>query len=294
MTARAPSVRAGRRWRILLLVVVALMAGVYLGAIAYLRINERAFIFLPDDRVVAAPPAMFALNEERVSFPSTDGVTLSGWLIPARPADPARPWLLICHGNYGNIGFGQRPEFYAFMRDLGINLFAFDYRGYGASTGTPDETGVYADARAAYDYLSRQRAVPASRLVIFGHSLGTGVAIELATQVSAAGLIVDAPYTSIVDRAQELYPLLPIRLVATQRFPSLERIGRVSMPKLFLHSPEDEIIPIAHGRRLFDAAGGSKTFVEVKGGHENAYRVDREVYYGAIAEFLKGLRVSTQ
>lgn len=266
----------------------------YAAVLGYLRLNERAFIFLPDERVVAAPPAAFALNHERVTYPSTDGVTLSAWMIPARPADANRPWLLICHGNYGNIGFGQRPEFYAFMRDLGINLFAFDYRGYGDSTGAPDEAGVYEDARASYDYLTRQRGVPASRVVIFGHSLGTGVAVELATQVAAAGLIVDAPYTSIVDRAQELYPLLPIRLVASQTFPSLDRIRRVAMPKLFLHSPEDEIIPIAHGRRLFEAAEGPKRFVEVKGGHENAYRVDREVYYGAIAEFLRSLALATQ
>jgi len=98
---------------------------------------------------------------------------------------------------------------------------------------------------------------------------------------------VEGAYTSIVDRGQELYPFFPIALMATQRFPSLDRIQLIKMPKLFLHSPEDSVIPYAHGRRLFDTARDPKQFVDVRGGHDNAYRVDRSVYYGAIAEFLR-------
>jgi len=265
----------------------------YVGVLAYLALNERQLIFRPGERRVAAPAPEFALREQRVTYPSSDGVTLSAWVVPAAPSRAVDMWLLICHGNFGNIGFGQRPEFYALMRDLGVTLLAFDYRGFGESTGVPEERGLYADASASYEYLTRTRRVPPDRIVIFGHSLGSGVAIELAARVSAAGLIVEGAYTSVVDRAQEIYSLLPVRLIASQRFPSLERIASIFEPKLFLHSPEDTVIPYAHGQRLFDAAREPKRFVSVRGGHENAYRLDAAVYYGAIAEFVNELVPAT-
>ncbi len=268
-------------------VVAGVLASGYAGAVGYLKLNERAFIFYPAERSVAAPASRFELREKRVSYPSTDGVTLSAWIVPAAAAVSSDLWLLICHGNLGSIGYGGRPEFYASMRDLGINLLAFDYRGFGESSGAPDERGLYDDATASYQYLIRSLGVPPERLVLFGHSLGSGVAIELASRVPAAGLIVEGAYTSVVDRGQELYPFFPIRLIATQRFPSFDRIRLVDMPKLFLHSPDDRVIPYAHGRRLFEAARAPKQFVDVRGGHDDAYRIDKAVYYGAIAEFLR-------
>ena len=273
------------------MLIVTVLAGVlasgYAGAVGYLKLNERAFIFYPAERRVAAPASRFDLREKRVKYRSTDGVTLSAWIVPAAAAASSDTWLLICHGNLGSIGYGGRPEFYASMRDLGINLFAFDYRGFGESSGAPDERGLYDDATASYQYVIRSLGVPPEHLVLFGHSLGSGVAIELASRVAAAGLIVEGAYTSIVDRGQELYPLFPIRLIATQRFPSFDRIRLVDMPKLFLHSPDDAVIPYAHGRRLFEAARAPKRFVDVRGGHDDAYRIDKAVYYGAIAEFLQ-------
>jgi fermentation-respiration switch protein FrsA (DUF1100 family) len=210
---------------------------------------------------------------------------VSAWLVPA--AGQSDQWLLVCHGNLGNIGYGARPESYASMRDLGINLLAFDYRGFGESSGTPDERGFYDDATASYRYLTDTLRVPPRRIVIFGHSLGSGVAIELASRMPAAGLIVEGAYTSVVDRGLELYPYFPISYLSTQRFPSLERINHVSMPTLFLHSPEDRVIPYAHGRRLFDAARAPKRFVNVPGGHDDAFRVDRTTYFDAVAKFLR-------
>lgn len=267
-------------------VLAALVIAGYGAALVYIKVNERNLIFRPAERRVAAPDQRFALHEGSVRYPSSGGVTLSAWVIPAAPARDSGMWMLICHGNYGNIGFGQRPEFYSLMRDLGISLFAFDYRGYGESSGAPEERGVYDDATASYDYLTRTLGVPADRIVVFGHSLGSGVAIELASRVPAAGLVVEGAYTSIVDRGQELYPLLPIRLMASQRFPSIDRIRSIAIPKLFLHSPEDTEIPYVHGQRLFAAAREPKRLVSVRGGHENAYRVDTRVYYGAVEGLL--------
>jgi fermentation-respiration switch protein FrsA (DUF1100 family) len=264
--------------------VLVLVAG-YAGAVAYVKLNEKALIFRPDERTVGPSPNRFALLEKRVTYPSTDDVTVSAWLVPA--AEPSDRWMLICHGNLGSIGYGARPEFYASMRDLGINLLAFDYRGFGESNGTPDEHGFYDDATASYRYLTDTLGVPPEQIVIFGHSLGSGVAIELASRVSAAGLIVEGAYTSVVDRGQELYPYFPIAYMATQRFPSLDRIGRIAIPTLFLHSPDDRVIPYAHGRRLFDAARSQKRFVDVRGGHDTAFQIDKATYFGAVEEFLQ-------
>ena len=268
------------------------MAGIlaYAGIIGYLMLNQKAMIYHPEGRQVAAPAAKFSLHEQRLSYPSTDGVTLTAWIVPAKETVEVKGmWMLICHGNLGNIGFGQRPEFYAYMRDTGLNLFAFDYRGYGDSSGSPDELGLYADAWASYDYLTKTLHIAPDHIIIFGHSLGSGVAIELAAKVPAAGLIIEGAYTSVAQRGQELYPLLPIALVASQRFPSIDRIGAITTPKLFLHSPEDNIIPYAHGQRLYAAAHEVKRFVDVKGGHQDAFRIDKAKYYGAIAQMLHEL-----
>jgi hypothetical protein len=173
------------------------------------------------------------------------------------------------------------------MRDIGANLLAFDYRGFGRSSGSPEERGLYDDASASYEYLRRTLGVAADHIVIFGHSLGSGVAIELATRVPAAALIVEGAYASVVRMGQLRYPWLPVGMISTQRFPSIDRMASLRLPKLFLHSPEDAVIPYSEGRRLFDAALPPKRFVDVRGGHENAYRVDKSVYYGAIASLIR-------
>jgi len=260
----------------------------YGAAVGYLVVQEKALVFHPEARAVGAPDSMFVLNQRPVRYPSTDGVVLNAWVVPAAKTSAGNAmWMLICHGNLGNIGYGQRPEFYSFMRDVPLNLLAFDYRGYGESTGEPGEQGMYNDALASYNYLTQTLGVPPGRIIIFGHSLGSGVAIELASRVPAAALVVEGAYTSVTDRAQELYPMLPVRLLSTQRFESLRRIALVKMPKLFMHSPEDTVIPYAHGVRIADAALPPKRLVAVAGGHENAYRVDRDDYFGAIRQLVR-------
>jgi uncharacterized protein len=274
----------------LLLSVAILVALGYSGAIGALKVKEIDLVYHPEHRTVSPPAAEFALRERNVSYPSADGTRLTAWIIPAPVTDSAGLWMIICHGNLGNIGYGQRPEFYSYMRDLGLNLLAFDYRGYGASEGKPFEEGLYEDAQASYQYVRDSLGIHPEKIIIFGHSLGSGVAIDLASRVQAAALIVEGAYTGVVDRGQELYPWLPVRLVASERFPSIEKIGKVSMPKLFLHSPPDDVIPYAHGERLFAAAREPKTFISVEGGHQNAFSIDRAKYYGAIAEVVQAVR----
>jgi fermentation-respiration switch protein FrsA (DUF1100 family) len=263
------------------------IAVAYLLLLLVLRLSESRLLYARGERRLEPPPAW--LPVERVTIPSSDSVTLVAWRIPAASV-PASRWLLICHGNAGNLSNAGRPAHYAGLRALGLNLLAFDYRGYGESSGTPSEQGLYDDAHAAYRYLRDVEAVPPERIVIFGHSLGSAVAVELAAHEPAAGLVLDGALASVVGRAQEVYPFVPVRLIARSRYASIEKIRRVAMPKLFLHARDDEVIPLGHGRRLFEAATEPKTFVALEGGHGDAFDVDSAAYFGAIGEFLASLQ----
>jgi hypothetical protein len=265
------------------------LAVVWIGAAVVLKAGERSLVYLPGAREVPEPHSSLALRHRSIELLTADSVLLHAWIIPAAPADSSGFWLLIAHGNYGSIGFGERPDFYAAARDIGLNLFAFDYRGFGRSGGRPEEDGLYRDAEAAYRYLTDSLAIPPRRIVLFGHSLGTGVATELATRVPSAALVLEAAYTSLPDIGQAAYPWLPVKLLAGERFETIEKIGRVTVPMLLLHSPDDEIVPYEHGRRVYEAARGEKRFVTVRGGHAGAFREDRARYFGAIRELVEGL-----
>jgi uncharacterized protein len=267
--------------------VIIIIGAAYLAAIIGVRLAERSLVYQPGARRVEVPSPALALNQRAITFQAPDSASLAAWIIPAANAGADAPWVLISHGNYGNIGYGGRPQFYAWFRDLGVNLFAYDYRGFGASDGVPSEAGVYTDAMAAYHYLTDSLHVPPSRIILFGHSLGTGVAIELARHAPAGGLIVEDAYTSVADRGQEVFPFLPIKLIAKSRFASIDKVGALRLPKLFLHARNDRTIPIEHGRRLFAAAAEPKQFVELDAGHGDAYATDRATYYGAIDTFIR-------
>jgi fermentation-respiration switch protein FrsA (DUF1100 family) len=268
-----------------LLLVAALC---YLAILVVLRLSETRLLYLPGgSRTLLEPPPALGLDVRKVQLTASDGVRLVSWAMPAEGG--SGHWLLICHGNAGNISEAGRPYHYAGLRGLGLNLFAFDYRGYGESEGAPTEQGLYRDAEAAYRYLRDTLDIPPERIVLFGHSLGAAVAVELATRVPAAGLVLDGALTSVVERAQELFPYAPVRWLAANRYPSIERIGSLRLPKLFLHARDDEVVPIAHGRRLFEAAAPPKRFVELRGTHGDAFDADSAEYYGAIGRFVAEL-----
>ena len=262
----------------------------YLGLLVILWFSESRLIYFPGpQRRLVGPPAHLELPTERVEFLTEDSVRLVGWVMPAG-ADSAGLWLLICHGNAGNLSEFDRPLHYAGLRRLGLNLLAFDYRGYGESGGVASEPGLYRDADAAYRYLRESHGVPADRIVVFGHSLGSAVAVDLASREPIAGLIVEGGLTSAVHRGQELYPYIPVRWLARSRFNSIDKIPAVTAPTLFLHAIRDEVIPLAHGHRLFAAASEPKTFVELEGGHGDAFDTDSARYFGSVAGFLASLK----
>lgn len=275
------------------LIAVAVLAGVgYLTPVVYLMANERRMVFQPDQfggRVVVPLPDSLGLAANRVSFASGDGAMITGIVIPA--ADSAAQWLLYLHGNAGNVTSSVLPYFYARWHALGLNILAIDYRGFGESESrAPDEKGTYADARAAYEWLRTMRGVPPERIVLYGHSLGAGIATELALHVQAAGLIIEGALTSVPDRGAEIYPWIPVRVISRQRFENIEKIGKVAMPKMIMHAMDDEIVPYVHGQRLYAAARAPKEWVELKGGHMNAFLQDSAHFWRHARGFVERLR----
>lgn len=253
-------------------------------AVAYLCICAAFFVmqgrltYFPA-RPVRLTPRDVGIPFEEVALLAADGIRLHGWAVDA---PSAAPWILFCHGNGGNIA--GRLDTVAAFRRMGCGLLMFDYRGYGRSEGTPSEAGLYADAEAAWRYLAETRGIAAPRIVIYGESLGGGVATELALRHAPGGLILQSTFTSVPDVGAPLYPWLPVRLLCRHRFPSVERVGAIRCPKLVMHSPQDTVIPYALGRRLFEQAAEPKTWAELSGDHNTPLGDD---WARAVQDFLR-------
>jgi fermentation-respiration switch protein FrsA (DUF1100 family) len=207
--------------------------------------------------------------------------------MPAATAADTAPWVIFLHGNDSNISSRMNVLHYERLRSLGLNVLAPEYRGFGGVTGVPTEAGVAEDARRWYDHLIRVKRVDPKRIVIYGWSLGSAVAVTLASGVDEAAVILEGAPASIVAIGAQQYPMFPVRWIIKNPFESILRVGAVGSPMLFLHSPEDIVIPIAEGRRLFDAAAAPKEFVEVSGGHVYASEKDPN-FFPAIRTFLRG------
>jgi pimeloyl-ACP methyl ester carboxylesterase len=253
------------------------------GALGYLRNRwQRQKLFGPDRHLEdERDPAAFGLEVEDRFFAAGAGVELHGWWIPRRRA---RGTLLYCHGSSGSIV--DRIELLATLRRLRVNLFVFDYRGYGRSTGEPSEAGLFRDVRAAWDHLVEQLGVPPAEILLFGHSLGGAVAIDCALDRPAAGLVVESSFTQVRDLARASYPRLPLHLVARNQFRSIHKVGRLTLPKLFIHGSVDERVPPTLGRRLYEAAAEPKELYLVPGaGHNDLHAQGGVPYVRRISRF---------
>jgi uncharacterized protein len=287
-----PERRRQPRWRprplrvILALLVLAVLG--YCAAVLYLA-SRQARVLSGSGRTLGAARPSFPF--EQVDIPRADGARQFAWLMPAEAVTSEAPWVLFLHGNPATIAAQLNIAHYSELRKLGLGVMAPEYRGFGGLDGVPTEATLAADARAAYDYLRTVRKIPASRLVIYGWSLGSAVAVTLASEVDTAGLILEGAPASMANLEQQQYPFFPIRWLMRNPFDSIRRIDRVRAPILFLHSPEDAVIPISEARLLFDAVRGDKTFVEVRGGHVDATTVDTEHFYGSIRTFLAAHRL---
>lgn len=241
------------------LVVYAALAYLVVVAVAYFA--QRKFTYFPDPtRVAPSDTGLQGVREVELVAP--DGVRIVSWYAPASPGNPT---LLYFHGNGG--GLHRRAQRLARYQNAGIGVFMMSYRGYSGSTGSPTETDNVADARRAYDHLIQQGLKP-SEIFLYGESLGTGVAVQLATAVPVAGVILDAPYTSIVEAGSKSYPFLPLSWIMVDRYESDRRIASIGAPLLILHGARDHIIPLEMGQRLHALAREPKKIVVFpEGGH---------------------------
>jgi fermentation-respiration switch protein FrsA (DUF1100 family) len=213
---------------------------------------------------------------------SADGTRLHGWWIET-PRSLAT--VMYCHGNAGCIV--DRVEIFALLRRLKVNVFAFDYRGFGKSEGSPSPDGIFMDVRAAIDHVTGDLGVPPSRLILFGHSMGGAVAIDGAVnRPDIAGLVVQSTFTDINDMARHFYPGIPMHLIARNEIRSIEKVPDLRMPKLFIHGTEDVTIPFHMGERLYAAAAGPKAWYPVRGAdHSDLHLHGKMAYFRVLTRF---------
>ncbi len=262
---------------------------IYLILALILFVFQKRLLFFPTTEIRATPASNDWDYQE--SILSIDGFETFGWFIPAQTETSQT--VLFSHGNAGNIG--DRLETIRIFHELDFNVAIYDYGGYGKSTGSVSEQRCYADARAVWSYLREERRIAASAIVLFGRSLGGGVTAQLATEVDAAAVVLESTFFSIPRMAQELYPVFPSSLLVRHRFDSGSKVAHVQEPILHIHSSGDELIPYSHGQALFDASTEPKEFLELRGGHNDGFRISGATYTKGLASFFgKYLKVLSE
>ena len=262
-----------------LMALLAVVLSAFAALVGSAWLFQRRLIYLPFGEV---PPASSVLPEsQEVSFVTRDGVRLAGWYVPAR-ARKAFGTVLVCNGNAGNRSY-RAPLAAALSRE-GLAVLLFDYRGYGGNEGSPTEQGLYEDARAARDFLDRREDAEPSRIVYYGESLGSAVALALAVERPPAALILRSPFISLAEVGRLHYPFLPVRSLLQDRYDSLARIGRLKSPLLVIAGEADRIIPAEQSRALHDRAQVPKRLILIPAADHN----DLELLAGgrAIAEIV--------
>lgn len=253
----------------------------YVCGLAGLFLAQRSFLFPIPTAVRTAPGVAGFPEAEEHELATADGEKVIVWHVPARPG---RPVILYFHGN-GDFLAGFFGRFRELIAD-GMGVVALSYRGYAGSSGHPSERGLLQDAAAAYAFATARYG--AERIVVWGFSLGTGVAVALAAEQPVGKIILEAPYTSTADVAASMFWFMPVRLVMRDPFRSDERIARVKVPLLVMHGANDRAIPIAFGERLFALAHEPKQFIRFPGGgHENLGN------FGAIEAARQFINVAT-
>jgi fermentation-respiration switch protein FrsA (DUF1100 family) len=266
-----------------LVVPAAILIAVAVAVLALVWIFQRRLMYFPDARVLS-PANVGIPRAEEVTFATGDGLQLAGWFVPAIEA--TRSTILVFNGNAGNRSY-RAPLAHA-LGACGFNVFLFDYRGFGGNPGSASEAGLAADARAARAYLAGRADVDTSRLVYFGESLGTGVAVTLAVEQPPAALVLRSPLTSMADVGAYHYPVLPVRLLLRDRFASNEAIGHLRSPLLIIAGDRDEIVPLDHSRRLYEAAPGPKELLIIYGAsHNDDSLLDGAEMIAGIVRFLR-------
>ncbi len=249
------------------LYALSALAIAYLLILLFLYSYQRHLIFKPSGML--RPPAAYGLVDmEAIKLTTKDGLRLLAWYHP--PASPKMPVLVYFHGNAGNLG-ARATKLGLFSRQMGV--LAVSYRGYGGSEGEPSEAGLYEDARTAIAYLLHE-GIAESRLVFYGESLGTGVAVQMATEYHPAAVVLEAPYSSLVSLGERQYPYIPVSALMKDRFNSLEKIAHITAPLLIFHGEEDATIPINQARTLLAYAQVPKQGVFFPKTHHSDFNLE--------------------
>lgn len=247
--------------------------------VVYVRVVESLILFYPAKKIRATPRDI-GLAFEDIFLNTEDGLTLNAWFIKHSSAQAT---ILILHGNAGNNS--DRLEKIVYFYKMGLNVICLDYRGFGKSQGRPTEKGIYKDALAAYDYFVKRSDINPQKMIVYGESLGGVVAIELATKRDLACLILDSTFTSAADYVKAKLPFIPPFLL-NSKMDSLSLISGLKMPKLFIHSHQDEVVPFKLGKKLYDAAPLPKEFLTIEGTHNEGFYQSQELFMEGIKRFL--------
>ncbi len=269
-------------WKLLLPLVLA-----YAALVALAWVFQSRLVYFPQmGREIEATPLAYGLAFEQVTLDTDDGERLAAWWVPR---EPAAGIVLMFHGNAGNIS--HRLDYLRMFNRLGYASLIVDYRGYGQSTGSPSEQGTYRDAEAAWNWLTRKRGVASGDIILLGESLGGAVAAWLAARVEPRGLVLASTFTSVPELGAQVYPFLPVRMISRFSYDTREAVQAVNAPILIAHSRDDDIIPFAHGKALFEAAREPKRFLEMRGGHNDGFLFVRDEWVAQLAAFLESTRV---
>lgn len=259
---------------------LVLFAAFWIALAFGVRWFERTSLFHPERQLTFLPTSA-GLAYTDLTLRAADGVSINGWHLPGKTGAPT---ILFLHGNGGNLS--HRLDKIKLLKRSGAEVVIIDYRGYGKSAGAPTEKGTYRDAEAAYLHLTRGLKRDPGSIFVYGESLGSAVAVELARRRPVAGVILESPFTSVLDMAEEVLPWYPARFLSTFRYDSAAKIADIRAPLLILHSPQDETVPYRMGRKLFELAREPKQFVDLKGGHNDGYEQAGEAYLKAVEAFL--------
>ena len=249
----------------------------------YVKYLEMKGIYYPMKEMQFTPNDV-GLQYEDIYFSTEDGLRLNAWFIPQKNS---RGIILFSHGNAGNIS--HRLEKLILLSKMQFDLFIFDYRGYGRSSGRPSEGGIYLDTEAAFSYLVDQRNAEPTEIILYGESLGTAAIIHLAAKKIVGALIIEGGFSKGKDMAKRVYPFLP-EFFFFNSYNSLERIKNINAPKLFIHSKEDEVVPMRLAQKLYSVAKSPKRFAELSGGHNTAFLDSQADYLAAIKSFIDEIR----
>ncbi len=253
---------------------------------------EKRLIFFPDKSNDSTTPDAFGIEYDDVTFRTEDGLNLNGWFVSGKKSSPDADLhtLLWFHGNAGNIN--RRLGNIKMLHDrVPVNVFIIDYRQFGRSEGKISEQGTYIDARAALAYLHSRKDINNEKIIFFGRSLGSAVAVDLAVKEKCCALILETPFTSIKEMGKELYPFLFIGLhFLRTKYDSLSKISKVKVPTLIMHGDKDELVPIEQGKMLYEKANEPKEFYTIPGAtHNDTHIVGGEEYFDVIKRFVSTL-----